>query len=143
MLCPYCQTEQKQEKICSFCKADLTQDRPKMKQTLSEEEAYQSQPVLTTYHTYDLMVLLQHIRKERSFYYHNMQIVRKAPFEANVPEEINQEGQRIYREHTAQMRVIESILIDRMGYYPKRIDNKLLEALKNKIRRSNSNQPKK
>jgi len=136
MLCPYCQTEQEQEKICSFCKADLTQDRPQMKQTLSEEEAYQSQPILATYHTYDLLVLLQHIRKERSFYYHNMQIVKKAPSEANIPEDINQEGQKLYREHTAQMRVIEGILIDRMGYYPKRVDNKLLGALKLKIERS-------
>lgn len=135
MLCPYCQTEQKQEKICSFCKADLTQDRPQMKQTLSEEEAYQSQPILSTYHTYDLLVLLQYIRKERSFYYRNMQLVRKAPSEANVPEDINQEGQKIYREHTAQMKVIEGILIDRMGYKPKRVDKKLLEALKSKIER--------
>lgn len=136
MFCPYCQTEQEQKKICSFCKADLTQDRPKMKQTLSEEEAYQSQPILATYHTYDLLVMLQHIRKERSFYYHNMQIVRKAPSEANVPEEINQEGQKIYRKHTAQMRVIESILIDRMGYKPKRVDKKLLQALKLKIQKN-------
>lgn len=136
MLCPYCQTEQEQKKICSFCQADLTQDRPKIKQILNEEEAYQPQPILATYHTYDLLVMLQHIRKERSFYYHNMQILRKAPSEANVPEDINQEGQKIYREHTAQMRVIEGILIDRMGYYPKRVDNKLLGALKLKIKRS-------
>jgi len=137
MKCPYCQTEQEQKKICSFCQADLTRNRPKMKQILNQEEAYQSQPILSTYHTYDLLIMLQHLRKERSFYYHNMQLIRKAPSEVQVPEDINQDSQTIYRKHTAQMRVIEGILIDRMGYSPKRVDNKLLDALKAKIERSN------
>ncbi|WP_224771321.1 hypothetical protein [Metabacillus idriensis] len=38
-----------------------------------------------------------------------------------------------YRRYTARMKVIEGILIDRMGYKPKRIDDKLLESLKAKI----------
>ena len=67
--------------------------------------------------------------------YKTMQIVRKAPQEAknNEYDDVNQDGQRMYRELTAQKNVIEQILVDRMGYYPKRIDNKLLNALKNKI----------
>ena len=64
-----------------------------------------------------------------------MQIVRKAPQEAkkDTYEEINQDGQALYREATARQRIIEEILIDRMGYYPKRIDNKLLNALNSKL----------
>ena len=62
-----------------------------------------------------------------------MQIIRKAPSEANIPSDINQDSQEAYREHTAYMRVIEGILIDRLGYKPKRIDNKLLQALESKI----------
>lgn len=65
MICSYCQTKQ-QEKICTFCGADLTQKRPQRKQILSQEEASQSQHVLTTYHTYDLLLLLSHLREERS-----------------------------------------------------------------------------
>lgn len=138
MICSYCQIDRQQEKICSFCGADLTQDRPKRKQILSQEEAYQSQPVLTTYHTYDLLLLLRHLREQRSISYKTMQSVKKAPQEAKTDnyEELNEYGQEFYREATARKNVIEQILIDRMGYYPKRIDNKLLEALNAKIERN-------
>lgn len=137
MICPYCQTEQEQKKICSFCEANLEQNRPQMKQDLSQEEAYQNQPILATYHTYDLMLFLSYIRAERSSAYKTMQNVRKAPDEAKNSHynELNEYGQELYRELTARMRVIENILRDRMGYKPSRVDQKLLEALKAKIER--------
>lgn len=136
MQCTYCKVDQENKKICSFCEADLTQTRPQKKQILSQEEAYQTQPILSKYHTYDLLLLLSHLREERSNTYKIMQIVRKAPQEAKNDdyEEVNQDGQQLYREATAQKNVIEQILIDRMGYYPKRIDNKLLDALNQKIK---------
>lgn len=37
-----------------------------------------------------------------------------------------------YRRYTACMKVIEGILIDRMGYKPKKVDDKLLEAFEKK-----------
>lgn len=40
-----------------------------------------------------------------------------------------------YRRYMSHMRVIEGILIDRMGYKPKRIDDKLLISLQAKIER--------
>ena len=136
MICTYCKTEQDNKKICSFCEADLTQTRPQKKQILSQEEAYQTQPELTKYHTYDLLLFLKHIRADRTDMYKTMQIVRKAPEQAKKDdyEETNQDGQRIYRELTAQKNIIEQLLIDRMGYYPKRIDNKLLDALNAKLK---------
>jgi len=137
-MCSYCQTKQnEQKKYCSFCGADLTQDRPKIKQYLSEEEAYQKQPVLATYHTYDLLRMLQFLRQERTDSYKQMQMVRKAPQSVSVPSDINSFGQHQYRENTAHMRVIEGILIDRLGYKPRRVDQKLLDTLKIKIERSN------
>jgi len=139
MICPYCETEQEQKNICSFCGANLQQKRPQMKQILNQEEAYQSQPILATYHTYDLLLLLSHLREERSSVYKTMQNVRKAPEEAknNNYEETNQYGQELYREATARKNIIEQILIDRMGYYPKRIDSKLLSNLTAKIKSAN------
>lgn len=136
MICTYCQTNQDNKKICSFCEADLTQTRPQKKQILSQEEAYQTQPKLAKYHTYDLLLFLSDLRAERTDMYKTMQIVRKAPQKAKIDgyEEVNQDGQRMYREITAQKNIIEQILIDRMGYYPKRIDNKLLGALEQKIK---------
>lgn len=140
MICTYCKTEQKKQKKCFFCGADPMQTRPQKKHSLSQEEAYQSQPILATYHTYDLLLLLSHLREERSTAYKTMQNVRKAPQEAKIDsetytyDELNQTGQEFYREATAQKNVIEQILVDRMGYYPKRIDNKLLEALNQKMK---------
>ena len=140
MICSYCQTEQKEQKKCSFCEADLTQNRPQKKQTLSQEEAYQSQPILATYHTYDLLMFLSFLREQRSTAYKTMQSVRKAPNEVktsrNDYDELNEYGQELYREATARKNIIEQILIDRMGYYPKRVDNKLLDALESKIERN-------
>jgi len=133
MNCSYCQTEQKQKKICSFCGADLYQTRPKMKQDLSQEEAYQTQPILATYHTYDLLRMLQYLRQQRTENYKLMQTVRKAPESVSVPSDTISYAEEQYRHDTAYMRVIEGILIDRLGYKPKRVDNKLLQALKSKI----------
>lgn len=138
MICTYCKTDQEQENICLICGADLEQKRPQMKQMLNQEEAYQSQPILVNYHTYDLLLFLRHIRADRTDMYKTMQTVRKAPQEAKNNaenyESIKDDGIKMYRKLTAQKNVIEQILIDRMGYYPKRIDDKLLEALENKIK---------
>src|SRR5699024_11359100 len=54
----------------------------------------------------------------------------------NDYDELNEYGQEFYREATARKNIIEQILIDRMGYYPKRVDNKLLDALESKIERN-------
>src|SRR5690625_7527058 len=75
MQCTYCKVKQENKKICSFCEADLTQERPKKKQTLSQEEAYQTQPELSKYHTYDLLLLLSYFREQRSTAYKTMQSV--------------------------------------------------------------------
>src|SRR5699024_6585548 len=173
MQCTYCKVKQENKKICSFCEADLTQERPKKKQTLSQEEAYQTQPELSKYHTYDLLLLLSYLREQRSTAYKTIQSVRKAqnkvkqnsndydelkeykqhstayktmqsvtktPKEVktsrNDYDELNEYGQEFYREATARKNIIEQILIDRMGYYPKRVDNKLLDALESKIERN-------
>src|SRR5699024_4876100 len=140
----------------------------KKKQTLSQEEAYQTQPELSKYHTYDLLLLLSYLREQRSTAYKTMQSVRKAPNEVktsrndydelneygqefyreatarknnietrrNDYDKLNEYGQKFYREATARKNIIEQILIYRMGYYPKRVDNKLLDALESKIERN-------
>src|SRR5699024_952621 len=119
---------------------DLTQERPKKKQTLSQEEAYQTQPELAKYHTYYLLLLLSYLREQRSTAYNTMQSVRKAPSAVttsrNDHDEQKEYEQKSYREATARKNIIEQIIIDRMGYYPKRVDNKLLDALESKIERN-------
>src|SRR5699024_4605721 len=137
MQCTYCKVKQENKKICSFCEADLTQERPKKKQTLSQEEAYQTQPELSKYHTYDLFLLLSYLREQRSTAY---KTIIKEPNEVktsrNDYDELNEYEQEFYREATARKNIIEQILIDRMGYKHKRVDNKLLDALESKIERN-------
>src|SRR5699024_9350695 len=104
MLCKYCQTEQQEQKKCFYCGADLKLIRPDKKQSNTYEEAYQNQPNLAMYHTFDLLLLLSHLRQERSKVYKTMQSVRKAPQEANIDsetftyDELNPTGQEFYRE---------------------------------------------
>ena len=135
MICSYCKTETQNHETCDFCKADLTAPRPKIDPMLDDSKANYSQPELAKLHTYDLLLILRHIRAERSDMYRVMQVVRKAPEEAKKDnyDELNESGQKFYRELTAQKNVIEQILVDRMGYFPKRIDDKLLNALYRKI----------
>src|SRR5699024_3538708 len=140
MQCTYCKVKQENKKICSFCEADVTQERPKKKQTLSQEEAYQNNIQLFKYHTYDLFHLLSYLREQRSTAYNTMQSVRKAPHEVktsrNDYDELNEYGQEFYREATARKNIIGQILIDRMGYYPKRVDSQGLDALDSQIERN-------
>src|SRR5699024_7883015 len=139
VLCSYCKIETQNPNICDFCMADLTAPRPQIDPMLDDSKANYSQPELTKLHTYDLLLILRHLRAERTSMYKTMQSVRKAPQEAkksvNNYEELNESGQELYREVTARKNIVEQILIDRMGYYPKRIDDKLLNALKTKIER--------
>lgn len=134
MICTYCKTENKNNKVCAFCKTDLTKSRPQMNKNISEEHSYHDQPTLATYHTYDLLLLLKHLRAERTYQYKLMQTVRKAPSEANIPIQTIQDSEQLYRTQTAHMKIIEEILIDRLGYKPKRIDEKLLNNLNTKIK---------
>ena len=139
MICSYCKTETQNHETCDFCQADLSKKRPKINELLIPDISMNwEQPRLETLHTYDLLLVLRHIRAERTTYYRIMQVVRKAPEEAKNDnyEENNEYGQQLYRELTARKNIIEQILVDRMGYFPKRIDDKLLNALYEKIERN-------
>lgn len=139
MICSYCKTETPNHETCDFCKADLTTSRPKKDPMLDDSKANYNQPQLAKLHTYDLLLVLKHLRAERTSMYKTMQSVRKAPQEAKKDiqnyDEMNEYGQEFYREVTARKNVVEQILVDRMGYYPKRVDDKLLYALQQKIER--------
>src|SRR5699024_1299324 len=125
MQCTYCKVKQENKKICSFCEADLTQERPKKKQTLSQEEAYQTKPELSKYHTYDILLLLSYLRQQhtydllllsrsyrnpRSTAYKSMERLTKAPKEVEISrddyDEINEYGEGFYREATAIKNII-------------------------------------
>lgn len=141
--CSYCETENRQNvDNCTFCNAPLSINRPTQKKLLTIEHAQKPFQDLVEYHTYDLLILLRLVRAERSTAYDMMisikRLLEKAP-EGSQNDSNNLElvkhAETDYKLYTSRMKLVEGILIDRMGYKPKRVDNKLLEALQAKIQR--------
>lgn len=144
MKCSYCEIENNgNPDKCSFCNAPLKINRPTQKRLLTTDHAEKPFEELIQFHTYDLLILLRLIRAERTTAYDMMiriqRLLKKAP-ESPQDDSSNAElvkhAETDYKRYTSRMKVLEGILIDRMGYKPKRVDNKLLEALQAKIQRN-------
>lgn len=134
MICSYCDSENGEHaETCGFCDAPLKQQRPHLKDFLFLEQTELPFGELSLFHTYDLLILLRLVREERSKCYNLMRTVQKAPEEALIDSGTLSFAESEYRRYTARMKVIEGILIDRMGYKPKRVDDKLLVSLRMKI----------
>jgi len=131
--CPYCKTENNSGEIrCTFCEADLTAKRPKTKPFV-DFDGFKTYSELNTYHTYDLLKLLKAVRKQRSEAFNLLRITLKIGNDTEVPPDLKNDSEGDYRRFTAYMNLIEEILIDRIGYKPKRIDDKLLIAWASRI----------
>lgn len=94
---------------------------------------------LSLFHTFDLLILLRLVREERTKCYHLMRGVQKGSKLIEIDSETLAFGESEYRRYTARMRIVEGILIDRMGYKPKRVDDKLLMSLQAKIEKEKEN----
>ncbi|KRF47287.1 hypothetical protein ASG98_17245 [Bacillus sp. Soil531] len=81
MICSYCGTEGIEES-CSFCGASLNIQRPKLK------DADKPFNELAGFHTYDLLVLLRLVRKERTKAYDLMLTLKKAAKSPQIDEVI-------------------------------------------------------
>jgi hypothetical protein len=134
MKCSYCDSENKSmDQACSVCGAPLHKKRPQLKEYVSLQDSALQFQELENFHTYDLLILLRLVREERSKSYNLMRSVQKAPEEAEIDKSVIEFGESEYRLYTARMKLIEGLLINRMGYKPKRVDDKLLAALKQRI----------
>ena len=71
--------------------------------------------------------MLQIARKERSDAYNMLRIVLKSENEVEVDKDLKNSVEEQYRLFTAHVHMIQELLIDRIGYYPKRVDGKLLD----------------
>jgi len=140
MICSYCGFENGQyTENCEFCDVPLKKQRPQLKEFLFLEQAELPFGELSLFHTYDLLILLRLVREERSSTYNLLRMTRKVSKEVVVDSQSLAFAEEEYRRYTARMKVIEGILIDRMGYKPKRVDDKLLTSLKGKIEGEKSN----
>lgn len=137
MNCPYCNSQNDlNTENCGFCDAPLKKKRPQLNEYLYVDQAELPFGQLSLFHTHDLLILLRMVREERTKCYHLMRTVQKAPEDVVVDSDTLVFAESEYRRYTARMKVIEGILIDRMGYKPKRVDDKLLTSLKAKIDRN-------
>jgi hypothetical protein len=134
MICSYCENENSPfVQLCEFCQAPLNAKRPKLREFLSLEKAELPFGELLLFHTHDLLILLRLVREERTKCYHLMRTVQKGSELIEIDSDTLVFAESEYRRYTARMKVIENILIDRMGYKPKRVDDKLLTSLRVKI----------
>lgn len=134
MICSYCGTEGL-EGSCSFCGASLNIKRPKLKEFVVLEDVEKPFNELGCFHTYDLLVLLRLVRKERTKAYDLMLTLKKAGNHPQLDQAMVNYSEEQYGLYTKRMKVIEGILIDRMGYKPQRIDDKLLAKLAERLRK--------
>lgn len=133
--CSYCKTPNEEDETrCIFCQADLTSSRPTTMRFVELSDAYKTYDVLNSYHTFDLLQLLRLVRRSRTDAYNSLRITLKASNEMEVPQELKKATEDEYKRSTAYMNLIEEILIDRIGYKPQRIDDKLLAAWEQKIK---------
>lgn len=133
MQCSYCKTENENNEIrCTFCEADLTKQRPVLKPFISFD-SFKTYKELSDFHTYDLLKLLKEVRKQRSESFNLLRMALKLSNNIEVPPDFKNLTEDDYRHFTAYMNLIEEILIDRIGYKPKRIDDKLLIAWATRI----------
>lgn len=127
MICRYCKTENAENQTrCTFCEADLLSARPVIREVDITDVLKTSQEK-RQYHTFNLLEMLQIARKERSDAYNILRIVLKSENEVEVDKDLKNSVEEQYRLFTAHVNMIQELLIDRLGYYPKRIDKKLLE----------------
>lgn len=141
LICSYCETENKEvASDCDFCGASLKKQRPRMKEFLYLDQCELPFRELSSFHTYDMLILLRLVREERTKAYNLMRSLQKAPEGALIDSETLDFAESEYRRYTARMKVLEGILVDRMGYKPKRVDDKLLMSLQVKMNREKKNE---
>ena len=125
--CQYCKTENAEHQTrCTFCGADLLYTRPVIRE-IDVTDVLKPLQEKKTYHTFNLLEMLQIARKERSDAYNMLRIVLKSENEVEVDKELKNSVEEQYRLFTAHVHMIQELLSDRIGYSPKRVDNELLD----------------
>lgn len=134
MICSYCSSDNDSHaENCCFCDAPLKKQRPQKKEFVYLEQAELPFGQLELFHTFDLLVLLRLVREERTKCYKLMRTVQKGSNLIEIDSDTLTFAEQDYKRYTARMRVIEGVLIDRMGYKPKRVDDKLLDSFRAKL----------
>jgi hypothetical protein len=146
--CSYCGTELHATGIsvvCSFCKARYSDiknasidfqrsTKHSIKGYVTSEDVERPVEELEEYHTLDLLLSLRFARAERSQAYYLVRLYNKAldemPEDAENINIVAEQAIEMYTNWTRRAWIIENILTDRMGYFPERISDEMLEKVK-------------
>jgi hypothetical protein len=148
--CPYCGSELRNDcnrvmyepfYICDFC--DLEDVEPSedgkricrfyRKSIITDYDIKQPLRLLMEYHTYDLLIILGMLREERRGYFNLLSTFKKAGDEFKESEE---ESIKEYEIITRRVWSVESLLVERIGYVPRMISNKLLNTVLDRVENS-------
>jgi ubiquinone/menaquinone biosynthesis C-methylase UbiE len=133
MICSYCKSKStKQNNSCDLCNAPLKVHRPVIKELVTTSLLENNKNLFQTlqsYHSYNLLQLLHEVRNERSQIYNQLRALNKVRDNEEFKEAV-QMAEEQYKQSTAYKNLIEGIITDRFGYYPKKISAKLLEDIK-------------
>lgn len=129
--CPYCQSELRvvsNKSFCSYCELEIVVKQRKvfLRSAVDYVDAFKSTKDLMEYHTFDLMLLLGFVRRERREAYSYLETINRVK---TSPEfrEAAKEAYEFYMNWTKKVRVVESLLKNRLGTVPKKITNDLIE----------------
>lgn len=130
---------------CDFCdmilsNQDVAKDGQRKDHTIEhvpfEYDFYKSTPELMQLKTLELLYLLKFARQTRSDIYNTRILGHKAGQEIEAATEILDTSFSEYEKATRKVWVIENIIKDRIGYYPKKITDDFLDAYLERIERS-------
>lgn len=137
--CGLCGSEL-EKKYCNFCEMELEdryimQDGKRLNQTdwffayPDESEVFSTTKELMEKETLDLLCLLREARKMRADIYHLRKLRHDAEEQSGYTEDVKALADETYSEYeqaTRKVWVIENLIKDRLGYYPKRVTNNFL-----------------
>lgn len=132
--CPHCKGELKKDTrikqwYCDFCDMIVTPENTKMyplRGAVDYVDAVKPTRELMKYHSFDLLLLLGFVRKERRSSYDLMQCINRAKHLDPTLIEAAKEAFQQYDYWTRKVRCIESLVQSRLGFVPKAVTKELL-----------------
>src|SRR5699024_2011304 len=142
--CGYCGSNL-QDRYCSFCEMELTnryilEDGKRLDTSIDffpeKQDIFKNTKELLELETIELLCLLRHAREYRSEIYKLRILTHRAKEQGGDMKDIEASSYNDYEEATKKVRVIENIILDRVGYYPQKVTENLLAMYLDRIEQS-------